>query len=140
MRFAIACLVFALPVAAQIDSSTLRVKFGAPLNREIFHMPAGFDLTVDYGASQQVCKLEVPALMPTQAPGGLDPRRQMYAFLSELVPDSIRGKELGRMAQQMSLISLQSVDYENVSIGELSYGNDSFRDTITVRFKNAGCQ
>ena len=62
---ALCCLAVVLPAPAQLDSSALRAKFGAPLNRETFHMPAGFDLTVDYGAGGQVCRMEVPALMPT---------------------------------------------------------------------------
>ena len=66
MRLALGCLLLALPALAQLDSATLRAKFGAPLNRETFHMPQGFDLTVDYGAGNQVCKLAVPAEMPPQ--------------------------------------------------------------------------
>jgi hypothetical protein len=84
-RFAICCLLFALPVAAQLDSYALRAKFGAPLSRETYHLPQGFDLTVDYGAANQVCRLEVPA----------NPRQEMQDFLAELVPNSMRGKELG---------------------------------------------
>jgi hypothetical protein len=55
------CFSFILPATAQLDSAAMRMKYGTPLNRETFHMPAGFDLVVDYGASNQVCKLYVPA-------------------------------------------------------------------------------
>src|SRR5256885_12283886 len=61
------------------------MKYGTPLNRENFHMPAGFDLVVDYGASNQVCKLHVPALMPTteQVSNAAVMKQRMYDFLGE---------------------------------------------------------
>jgi hypothetical protein len=49
---AVCCLLLALPALAQLDSYTLRAKFGAPLNRETFHLPEGFDLTVDLRGGQ----------------------------------------------------------------------------------------
>ena len=51
-------------------------------------MPEGFDLVVDYGANSQVCKLQVPALMPTteSVDNATVMRQRMYHFLSELVP------------------------------------------------------
>ena len=90
-------LAFALPAAAQLDSAQLRVKFGAPLDREIFRIPPGFDLVVDYGAGHQVCTIEVPAVMPTdgQIRNGAEMKQRMYAFLADLVPDSMRGTENG---------------------------------------------
>ncbi len=45
---------------AQLDSSALRAKLGQPVNRETFHMPAGFDLIVDYGMTGQVCRIGGP--------------------------------------------------------------------------------
>jgi hypothetical protein len=99
-------LALALPASAQLDSAQLRVKFGAPSalqiqrgkRREIFRVPPGFDLVVDYGAGNRVCKLQVPALMPTDAKvqNADDINQKMHAFLAELVPDSMRGKETGR--------------------------------------------
>ena len=85
------CLSFALSAAAQLDSAALHAKFGTPLNRETFHMPAGFDLVVDYGANSQVCKLQVPALMPTteSVENATVMKQRMYDFLSQLVPASI---------------------------------------------------
>jgi hypothetical protein len=59
-------LVLTLPASAQLDSTQLRAKFGPPLSREIFRVPPGFDLVADYGGDNQVCKLQVPALMPTE--------------------------------------------------------------------------
>ena len=90
-------LAFALPAAAQLDSSQLRAKFGAPLDREISHVSPGFDLVVDHGADHQVCTLQVPAVMPTdsQVRNGAEMKQEMYAFLADLVPDSMRGKQGG---------------------------------------------
>jgi len=141
-RFVICCLAFTLPAAAQLDSSALRAKFGAPLNRETFRMPSGFDLIVDYGASHQVCKLTVPALMPTDEPvrRASEMKQRMDDFLEELVPGSMRGKELIRLVEQMGVISLVSVEYEHVTIHEIEDANQPFKGTITVRFKNADCR
>ena len=136
------CLGFALPAAAQLSSSDLRAKFGLPLHRETFHMPQGFDLVVDYAPDSQVCKLEVPALMPSneKIQNSSVMTQRMYEFLAELVPPSMRGKELGRSAMAMGAVSMSSVEYEQVIINASQHGGDPFgNDTITVRFKNANC-
>jgi hypothetical protein len=134
-------LVLTLPASAQLDSAQLRVKFGAPLSREIFRVPLGFDLVVDYGAGNQVCKLQVPALMPTDATrvqNTHDMQQKMRAFLAELVPDSMRGKELQRfMFQSGAFSGVGSDEYEHVTVVQTYSGSN---DTITVTFKNAGCQ
>ena len=134
-------LVLTLPASAQLDSAKLRVKFGAPLSREIFRVPPGFDLVVDYGADNQVCKLQVPALMPTDVTkvrNTDDMKQKMHAFLAELVPDSTRGKELRRGMGMTGAFSGRGFDeYEHVTIAETYSGSN---DTISVRFKNAGCQ
>jgi hypothetical protein len=131
----------ALPAAAQLDSSALRAKFGAPVERETFRIaqPAGpgFDLVVDYGLNNHVCKLEVPALMPTsdRISRTDEMNRNMYDFLADLVTPAMRGKELRRGAQIMGTISLTFVEYENVTINELRGASDS-KNTITVTFTN----
>jgi hypothetical protein len=138
--FAICCLGFAMPVVAQLNSSALRSKYGPPLNRETFRMPAGFDLVVDYDATNQVCKLEVPALMPTNAKvsNSEEMKKRMYDFLADLVPAAMRGKELARSMFMSGMISMSSVQYEHVMIGEAQHADQPFaRDnTITVTFKN----
>lgn len=143
---AICCFAFALPAFAQLDSSALRTKFGQPLNRETFHMPAGFDLLVDYGIGTQVCKLEVPALMPrdpeAKISNAAELKQRMYDFLADLVPASVRGKEGGKLVEQFSTISLITVEYENVTVREIQYATEpeSSNNTITIQFKNAACQ
>jgi hypothetical protein len=141
--FAICCLGFTLPAAAQLDSAALRVKYGSPLNRETFHMPAEFDLIVDYGANNQVCKLGLPALMPTseKVSNAAEMRQRMYSFLAELVPYSMRGKELNQGTIATGAISTLFVEYEHVTVVELQLENQPFgNNTITVTFKNGNCQ
>jgi hypothetical protein len=140
LRRLLCLLALALPASAQLDSAQLRVKFGSPLNREIYRIPPGFDLVVDYGGGNQVCKLQVPALMPTEAKvqNAVDMRQHMCAFLAELVPDSMRGKELGRfMSTTGAFSTIGFAEYEHVTIVETYRGSN---DTISVRFKNSACE
>ena len=134
-------LVLTLPASAQLDTAELRAKFGAPLSREIFRVPPGFDLVVDYGAGNQVCKLQVPALMPADAAkvqNTDDMKRKMQAFLADLVPDSMRGKSLRRMFSQSGAFSgVSSDEYEHVTVVETHSGTN---DTISVTFQDARCQ
>ena len=83
--------------------------------------------------------------MPTDSKiqNGAEMKQKMYAFLADLIPDSIRGKEMGRHVLMMGAFSLSTVEYEYVMISEANYANqqfDSSYNKITVRFKNAGCQ
>jgi hypothetical protein len=134
-RFIMCCFSLALPAFAQLDSPTLRAKYGPPLNRETFHVPPGFDLIVDYGAANQACTLQVPALMPTneKVSRTSDQKQQMYDFLLDLVPISMRGKEVRRMSMQMGLSSITVVDYERIAVSESN-------DAITVTFKSDDCR
>ena len=132
------CFVsFALPAVAQLDSAALRAKYGTLLNRETFRMPSGFDLVVDYGSNSQACKLQVPALMPTteQVSNAAVMKQRMYAFLAELVPDSMRGKLIRRSAMSAGAISILFFEYEHVTVSELQAGDAFSHDNvITVSF------
>ena len=65
-------------------------------------------------------------------------KQKMHAFLAELVPDSTRGKELQRGIIQTGAFSARGFDeYEQVTVLETYSGAN---DTITVTFKNIGCQ
>jgi hypothetical protein len=139
---AVCCLGFALPAAAQLNSSDLRAKFGPPFHRETFHVPQGFDLVVDYAPDSQVCKLVVPALMPSneKVQNSEVMKQRMYEFLAALVPPSMRGKELSRRTMSMGAFSISSVEYEQVTISETRHAGQPFgNDTITVNFRNASC-
>jgi hypothetical protein len=130
---------------AQLDSLALRAKLGSPLHREIFHVDAGFDVTVDYAAGGRVCRLEVPALMPVEDDAKVSNsdvmRQKMYDFLAEIVPVTMRGLKTGQMSQVNGLVSMISTEYENVWIHELRAGIDPFAkdNTIMVAFKNESC-
>jgi hypothetical protein len=131
------CFVLALsfPATAQLDSGKLRAKFGAPLHRETFRMPAGFDLVVDYGGSGSVCKVQTPAMMPsTERVSNTDVMRQrMLDFLSELIPPAMRGTELRKNMAQMGINSILMIEYEQVVLTASQY-------TVSVTFKNSECQ
>jgi len=64
----------------------------------------------------------------------------MYAFLAELVPDSLRGEERGRGTIYLGAISLSIVEYEHVMIIEAHNDNQPFDNKITVQFKSPACQ
>jgi hypothetical protein len=134
-------LALALPAAAQLDSAQLRAKLGSPLNRETFHMPAGFDLIVDYGTNNQVCRIEVPSLMPTteKVARASEMKQRMQDFLAELVPASMRGKELRQFNASTGASSVVSVEYEHVYVAEVQDANPFGNGPLTLTFKNANC-
>jgi len=110
--------------SAQLDSAQLRVKFGTPFHREVFRIPQGFDLVVDYEASHQVCMLQVLAVMPTDSKvQNSDEMKEDMAFLGDLVRDSMRGKETGRHVFVAGAFSLSTGEYEQVAISETEYAN-----------------
>lgn len=138
--FLLACSSFAF---AQLDSLALRSKLGSPLHRETFHVAAGFDMIVDYSMGGRVCRLQVPALMPTtENPARSEVMKQrMYAFLADLVPMSMRGLEKNAGVMTTGLHSMKFTEYENVFVAESPSSGDPFSNgsTITVTFKNEPC-
>jgi hypothetical protein len=134
-------LLAASAAFGQIDSSGLRAKFGEPLNRETFMVRPGVLMIVDYSpTANHACRLELPGqAMPTDAPLGvaINPKKIIDDILAEIVPLSMRGKELGGMSQQMSLQGISTIDYENVSIAGPFTGNR--RTALIVRFKTPDC-
>ena len=59
-------------------------------------------------------------------------------FLLKLLPLSMRGKELGKMAQFVGLPGVRSTLYENVTISELMQGQR--RTGVTAAFTKEKCQ
>jgi hypothetical protein len=141
MRY-LAVLVFALPAFAQLDSASFRAQFGTPLSRETFHSPLGFDIVVDYGGANQICRIQVPALMPTKetVSNADDMNHRMYDFLAKLIPEPVRGKELIQFAEIHGIVSVHSTEYEHITVSELKTFDDPFRERhITVTFKDSNC-
>ncbi len=76
----------------------------------------------------------------TNASGPSNPRQQMQDFLAELVPNSMRGKELGRLISSAGAVSESVIQYEHVTMSETRYANGpAQREMITVMFTNDDC-
>jgi len=127
-RLAIFFLIFAASALGQMDSSSLRVRFGAPLNREVFTVRPGIEMIVDYSpTSNHVCRLELPG----------DTKKLTDELLAEIVPLSMRGEEGASFCTTSGINWMCSTDYEHVSVVESSNGGQ--RTVVIVRFKMAGC-
>ena len=131
---------FALSAFAQIDgarfASDLRAKYGPPLARETFVARPGFEIVVDYAANGHVCRIQVPPIAPGGEPG-VKTAQAVDDFLTELVPLTMRGKELLRMEEAVGAPSVSHVEYENVTISDFRQGGR--RTGVTVTFKNEEC-
>ena len=114
---------------AQIGGSEfangLRAKYGPPLPRETFVVRPDFEMVVDYAANGHVCRIQVPP-----APGAKD-------FLLELVPLTMRGKELETIMESTGGHSATTIRYENVAIREMVRGQPG---GIMVMFRNEECR
>ena len=53
--------IAASPAFAQIDTFSLRSKYGVPLDRETFAVRQRIEMVVDYGPSKQVCRIQLPS-------------------------------------------------------------------------------
>ncbi len=131
------CWFCILPAVAQMDASSLRTKFGPPLARETFVPRPGIEMVVDYAANTRVCRIQLPAMAPSQEPG-VESAQAIDNFLLELVPLAMRGKELQRWATTSGVQSMSTVEYENVTISESSPAGT--RSGLTVTFKHEECK
>lgn len=126
----------------QIDSATLRAKFGTPLTREVFTVRQGIEMTVDYSATgNHACRIELPGVapVPANAPPGLAFYTQtaIDELVAGIVPLSMRGKAGGKFCNGSGRAMTCADDYENVSITESLDGGH--RTAVIVKFKIAGC-
>ena len=140
------CSVLVSSAFGQIDATTLRVKYGDPINygkrvnSETFKVRNNITMMVDYGPSGQACRIEVhPAGQSTvrQAPD-LAMKQQMDEVLQEVVPPSTRGKEIRSGVIQMGAVSFLLIEYEHVTVTELLQGETP--TSVTVAFKEQGCR
>jgi hypothetical protein len=135
------CLASACSLAlAQMDTYKLRDRYGPPLDRETFTVRPGIEMVVDYGSGRQVCRIQLPSgtkyggTVPVEAVT----KEKVDAVLEEVVPPSIRGKELGRGIEAFGVPMLSFTEYEHVTISEMKNGD--IGTGITVTFKDAACQ
>ena len=135
-----ALVTFAFPAFAQFDAggfaTDLRAKYGPPLVREVFAIPAG-EMAVDYATSGHVCRINLPGTGPEEGHPGVSITKGVDDFLLKLLPLTLRGKELRQMAFQMGLASVSSTEYENVTISAASNGQGP--TGVTVIFTNEKC-
>jgi hypothetical protein len=132
---------FTLSAFAQIDgtkfASDLRTKYGPPLTRETFTVRSGIEMIVDYAANGHVCRIQLPPVGPGRDPGVSSPQA-IDELISELVPLTMRGKELRRMMSTAGRFSVLMVEYENVTVAEGLEGQR--RTEVTVTFTKEACR
>lgn len=128
------CIAFTAALFGQIDSYQLRAKYGPPLARETFTISRDLQVIVDYGPDQEVCRLELPASVPSITGQRVDD------ILLELVPMSIRGKNLGTMFVFMGRPSVKITEYEYVTISEpQDPDHPGLRTGVNLIFKREEC-
>jgi hypothetical protein len=140
IRLAVA-LFAASSAFAQVDAFSLRSKYGPPLDRETFTVLPGIEMVVDYGPGRQACRIQLPSGMRIAGtvPPGTITKQQTDQVLGEVLPPSIRGKEMYRMMEAMGMQMVFLTEYENVTIGEMQMNNPAIGTGITVTFKDPAC-
>ena len=134
------CLVWASTSSAQIDSATLRTKYGAPLNRETFKVRPNVEMVVNYGPNGQVCRIELPPgeNIVGQLPPDVATTQQVDEILNEVVPASIRGNETGRYSLGSGMNSVRTTEYQHLLISAAYHGDT--RTTLSITFKDEACR
>jgi hypothetical protein len=141
------CLGLVSSAFGQVDATTLRAKYGDPinygklLNIETFKVRNNITMMVNYGPSGQACRIVVhPAGQSTvrQAPPDIATKQQVDEVLQEVVPPSMRGKEMRSAMTEMGAVSFLLIEYEHLSITEL-LKNETPRN-VKVAFKQQGCE
>jgi len=129
LRLLVAVSMLVSSAFAQTDwagfAAGLRSKYGPPLLRETFIPKPGIEMAVDYAANGNVCRVQLPPTAPDD-------------FLLELIPLSMRGKELGKMVEMFGVNSIRIIEYENVAISESYHGDQ--RTGVTVSFPKEQCR
>jgi hypothetical protein len=132
---------FAALVFGQFDAggfaTDLRTKYGPALDRQTFEPKPDIEMVVDYASNGHVCRIQLPAVAPEKDRPNVTSPRGLEEFLAELVPVSLRGKEVNRVIQAMGAISISSVQYENVTISVMSPIENG---RATVSFRGESCR
>jgi len=132
---------FAVSASAQFDADRfaagLRANYGPPLTREVFVVPVG-EMVVDYAANGHACRIQLPAMGPEEGRPDVISAKGADDFLLKLLPLSMRGKELGKMAETVGLPGIVITQYENVTISDAFQGQT--RTGVTVTFTKETCR
>jgi hypothetical protein len=137
--FVVCCTAF-----GQMDTSTLRAKYGEPIARETFQVRPNIEAVVNYGTGHQVCKIDLPPGSYMNIVGEMPPhfatKKQVDEVIDELVPPSARGKEINKGVASAGRISVSFADYENITIAEPQDPDHPGRRTgVTITFRRPDC-
>jgi hypothetical protein len=132
--FVVCCSAFlASALAQEMDSSTLRAKYGEPLARETFQVRPNIEAVVNYGTGHQVCSIEMSQAQTAT-------RQEVDQVVDELAPPSTRGKMLNRGFAASGRLSAVITSYEHVTISEPQDPDHPGRRTsVTITFKRPDC-
>jgi hypothetical protein len=143
LRLPATFIALTLSAFAQIDGakfvSELRAKYGPPLARETFKVPAG-EMVVDYATNGNACRIQLPPMGPDAQNAGVKSTKAIDDFLLQLVPLTVRGKELRRWQSTTGGHFMLGVEYENVGIAEVGSNFEPGRTAVTVTFLKEQCR
>ena len=132
--FVVCCSAF-----GQMDTSTLRAKYGEPIARETFQVRPNIEAVVNYGTGHQACKIDLPPGSYVNPPHGAS-NHDVDQVIDELVPPSARGKEINKGVMAAGRISMSFADYENITIAEPQDPDHPGRRTsVSITFKRPDC-
>jgi len=133
--FVVCCTTF----GQQMDTSTLRAKYGEPIARETFQVRPNIEAVVNYGTGHQACKIDLPPGSYVNPPHGAS-NHDVDQVIDELVPPSARGKEINKGMLSTGRNSMSFADYENLTIAEPQDPDRPGRRTsVTITFKRPDC-
>jgi hypothetical protein len=126
--FVVCCSAF-----GQMDTSTLRAKYGEAIARETFKVRPNIEAVVNYGTGRQVCNIEV-----SQAQSAT--RQEIDQVVDELVPPLTRGKILNRGMMASGRFTEAITSYEHVTISEPQDPDHPGRRTaVRITFARPDC-
>src|SRR5258706_2186697 len=132
--FVVCCTAF-----GQMDTSTLRAKYGEPIARETFQVRSNIEAVVNYGTAHQVCKIDLPPGSYVNPPHGAS-NHDVDRVIDELVPPSVRGKEINKGVMRAARIAVSRTEYENITISELlDPDHPGMRAGVTIPFNRSDC-
>jgi hypothetical protein len=132
--FVVCCTAF-----GQMDTSTLRAKYGEPIARGTFQVRPNIEAVVNYGTGHQVCKIDLPPGSYVNPPHGAS-NHDVDKVIDELVPPFMRGKEMGVGVLSLSRASVRLNEYKHVTISEPQDPDHPGRRTsVTITFNRPDC-